>query len=138
MKRRNFLQTSTLSSLLTTFGLTGCTSDSNIIPGQETVEGMAFPLEEYTVNQLQAAMNDGIHTARSIAELYLKRIDEIDKNRLNSVIEVNPEALKIADELDDERASGTTRGPLHGIPVMIKDNIDTADQIMTTADLWRW
>lgn len=133
MKRRNFLQTSALSSLLTTFGLTGCTSDSNIIPGQETVKGMAFPLEEYTVNQLQAAMNGGIHTARSIAELYLNRIDEIDKNGLNSVIEVNPEALKIADELDDERASGTTRGPLHGIPVMIKDNIDTADQMMTTA-----
>ena len=94
---------------------------------------MAFPLEEYTVNQLQAAMNDGTHTARSIAELYLKRIGEVDKNGLNSVIEVNPEALKIADVLDDERASGTTRGPLHGIPVMIKDNIDTGDQMMTTA-----
>jgi amidase len=133
MKRRNFLQTSALSSLLTTFGLTSCTSDSDTIHEQETVDGMAFPLEEYTVNQLQAAMNDGTHTARSIAELYLKRIGEVDKNGLNSVIEVNPEALKIADVLDDERASGTTRGPLHGIPVMIKDNIDTGDQMMTTA-----
>ncbi len=133
MKRRNFLQTSALGSIIGTLGFTSCSADPVGSADQEQSKDEPFPLEEYTVSQLQAAMNDGTYTARSIAELYLMRIDEIDKNGLNSVIEVNPEALKIADELDDERASGTTRGPLHGIPVMIKDNIDTGDQMMTTA-----
>jgi amidase len=92
-----------------------------------------FPLEELTVEQLQQEMDAGKHTARSITQLYLNRIQEIDNDRLNAVIEVNPEAMEIADELDRERADGQLRGPLHGIPVMIKDNIDTGDQMMTTA-----
>ncbi len=133
MKRRNFLQTSAISSLLTTFGLSSCSPENKGGDEHNQQHNDPFPLEEYTVRQLQEAMNDGRHTARSIAELYLKRIGEVDKNGLNSVIEVNPEALKIADLLDDERASGRTRGPLHGIPIMIKDNIDTGDQMMTTA-----
>lgn len=80
-------------------------------------------------------MQSGELTARSIAELYLKRIQEIDKAgpALNSVIEINPDALSIADTLDKERKEGKVRGPLHGIPVLIKDNIDTGDNMMTTA-----
>ena len=80
-------------------------------------------------------MTGGRYTARQIAELYLRRIDEIDRNGpgLRSVIEVNPDALTIADALDAERRAGGTRGPLHGIPVLIKDNIDTADRMLTTA-----
>src|SRR6185503_18382859 len=84
---------------------------------------------------LQEWMTAGRYTARQIAELYLKRIDEIDRGgpTLRSVIEINPDALAIADALDAERRAKGPRGPLHGIPVLIKDNIDTADRMMTTA-----
>ena len=80
-------------------------------------------------------MKSGKYTARSIAEKYLARIDQIDKQgpAINAVIELNPDALAIADGLDKERKEKGVRGPLHGIPVLIKDNIDTADKMMTTA-----
>jgi len=132
MKRRNFLQTGVFGSILGTFGLTTCGSDYESELNQQTKETQ-FPLEEFTVGQLQQQMTNASHSARSIAELYLKRIDAVDMNGLNSVLEINPDALQIADQLDKERASGHTRGPLHGIPIMIKDNIDTGDQMMTTA-----
>jgi amidase len=95
----------------------------------------SFPLEEATAAQMQEWMASGRYTARQIAELYLRRIDAIDRQgpALRSVIEVNPEALDIADALDKERREKGPRGPLHGIPVLIKDNIDTADRMMTTA-----
>jgi amidase len=95
----------------------------------------AFPLEEATAVQLQDWMTSGRYTARQLADLYLRRIEEIDRRgpALRSVIEVNPDALAIADALDAERRSRGARGPLHGIPVLIKDNIDTADRMMTTA-----
>jgi amidase len=95
----------------------------------------AFALEEATIADLQQRMQSGRETARSIAEQYLARIDAIDRNgpAVHSVLEVNPEALAIADRLDAERKSGRTRGPLHGIPILIKDNIATADRMMTTA-----
>lgn len=94
-----------------------------------------FALDEFTIDELQQKMQSGELTAHSITELYLKRIEEIDKNgpKLNSVIEINPDALSIADVLDKERKENKIRGPLHGIPVLIKDNIDTGDQMMTTA-----
>ncbi len=80
-------------------------------------------------------MNSGRYSARSITEMYLARIEAVDKQGplLNSVIEVNPDALAIADSLDKERKEKGPRGPLHGIPVLIKDNIDTADRMATTA-----
>src|SRR6188474_453842 len=88
-----------------------------------------------TISELQKKMQTGELTARQLAVLYLERIDSVDKNgpRLNSVIELNPAALEIADELDAERKAGKTRGALHGIPVLIKDNIDTHDRMQTTA-----
>ncbi|MFZ1082262.1 MAG: amidase [Candidatus Kryptoniota bacterium] len=91
--------------------------------------------DEITIAELQDGMTSGKFTARSIAEHYLARIDAIDKHgpALGSVIEVNPDALKIADELDKERKEKGSRGPMHGIPVLIKDNIATADKMMTTA-----
>ena len=74
-------------------------------------------------------------TSRSITEMYLKQIEALDKNgpKLNSIIELNPDALTIADALDQERKEGKIRGAMHGIPVLIKDNIDTGDKMMTTA-----
>jgi amidase len=94
-----------------------------------------FPLEEATAAQLQDWMTSGRYTARQVAELYLRRIEEIDRSgpTLRSVIELNPDALTIADALDAERKAKGPRGPLHGIPIVIKDNIDTADRMMTTA-----
>ena len=80
-------------------------------------------------------MQSGEYTSRSITDMYLKRIEAIDKKgpAINAVIELNPDALTIADEMDKERKAGKTRGPLHGIPILIKDNISTGDKMMTTA-----
>ncbi|HEX2995160.1 MAG TPA: amidase [Anaerolineales bacterium] len=92
-------------------------------------------IPEWTITELQEKMESGELTARRLAELYLERISEIDKNGpyLNSVIELNPDALEIADTLDEERKAGKTRGALHGISILIKDNIDTHDRMQTTA-----
>ena len=94
-----------------------------------------FELEETTIGDLQAAMAAGRLTARSITQLYLDRIAELDRKgpTLRYVIEINPDALAIADSLDQERKAGRVRGPLHGIPILLKDNIDTADKMTTTA-----
>ncbi|MDI6808791.1 MAG: amidase [Candidatus Eisenbacteria bacterium] len=92
-------------------------------------------LEEITIFELAEGMRSGRHTARSITEKYLERIEALDRKgpALRSVIEVNPDALAIADALDKERKGKGPRGPMHGIPVLIKDNIDTMDRMATTA-----
>lgn len=94
-----------------------------------------FDLEEATIADLQRRMETGQDTARSLAEKYLARIDAVDRRgpSLRSVLEINPDALAIADRLDAERKKTGPRGPLHGIPVLIKDNIATADGMTTTA-----
>src|SRR5271163_896159 len=94
-----------------------------------------FELDEITITDLQDGMKSGKYTARSLVEMYSARIDEIDKHgpAINSVLELNPDALSIAKSLDEERKAKSPRGPLHGVPVLIKDNIDTADRMMTTA-----
>jgi amidase len=98
-------------------------------------EVKAFELDEVTISELQEGMKSGKFTSRALVEKYSARIHEIDKQgpALNAVIELNPDALEIADWLDKERQAKGLRGPLHGIPVLIKDNIDTADKMMTTA-----
>jgi amidase len=90
---------------------------------------------EPSIRELQQQMTSGPLTARELAVEYLKRIQALDRDgpALNSVIEVNPDTLHIADALDAERRAGHTRGPLHGIPILIKDNIDTGDRMRTTA-----
>ena len=92
-------------------------------------------MQERSILELQTQMQTGALTARGLVEMYLTRNDAIDQRgpALNAVIEINPDALSIADALDAERAAHGPRGPLHGIPEMIKDNIDTADRMMTTA-----
>ena len=103
--------------------------------GQTAPASARFDLEETTIATLIADQQAGRRTARSIAEQYLARIEAIDRRgpTLRAVIEVNPDALSIADALDAERKSTGLRGPLHGVPVLIKDNIDTADRMSTTA-----
>jgi amidase len=94
-----------------------------------------FPLEEATLDQVQKAMAEGDLSAEGLAEAYLERIAALNARgpELRHVVEVNPEALAIAAALDEERAKKGARGPLHGVPVLIKDNIDTADKMQTTA-----
>ena len=94
-----------------------------------------FELDEITIAELQKGMQSGRFTARSLAERYLERIRQIDREgpALNALIETNPDALAIADALDRERHEKGSRGPLDGVPVLIKDNIGTHDRMMTTA-----
>ncbi len=141
MNRRNFLKNGSLAGV----GITALVSAScNDVPSKSEAPAISnadtafddnFELNEATINQLQQKMKDGTHTSRSITQLYLDRIEAIDKNgpAINSVIEINPDALSIADAMDKERKAGKLRGPLHGIPVLVKDNIDTGDAMMTTA-----
>jgi amidase len=142
MHRRNFIKASSLAGLTITSVLAASCNTSSL-PAEKEDDNQTeapntadnFELNEVTIATLQDKMKSGEYTARSIAELYLKRIQAIDKNgpKLNAVIELNPDALSIADKLDKERKDGKLRGPMHGIPVLIKDNINTGDKMMTTA-----
>ncbi|MCX6335772.1 MAG: amidase family protein, partial [Bacteroidetes bacterium] len=132
MQRRNFIKNSSIASIaLTTFGIG---SSNKAIAANESLSA-DFVLDETTIDALQEKMRLGSLTAVSLTNIYLKRIQEIDKSgpAINAVIELNPDALLIAAKLDQERIAGKIRGPLHGIPVLIKDNIDTGDKMMTTA-----
>lgn len=138
MKRRDFLTSSTLAAAgLTTVLVSSCTTDSKEKKETPIAENATdeFELNEITISELQEKMKNGKYSSEQITKMYLQRIEEIDKKgpALNSVIEINPDAISIAKAMDDERKAGKIRGTLHGIPILIKDNIDTADKMMTTA-----
>ena len=133
MQRRKFLQNTSAVSLAISSFFTNSTSAQ--LHKENDIFSDDFDLNEATIDMLQQAMQSGKYTSRSITEMYLKRIQAIDKTgpKLNAVIELNPEALNIADAMDAERKAGKIRSPMHGIPVLIKDNISTGDKMMTTA-----
>jgi amidase len=137
--RRSFLQsalvTASASTLYPALGAARAAASSETGETAPGAQVRAFELDEITIPELQDAMKSGKYTALSLVEKYMSRMDEIDKHgpAVNAIIEPNPDALSIADGLDRERKAKGPRGPLHGIPVLIKDNIDTADRMMTTA-----
>jgi amidase len=138
MKRRTFLTTTTLATVgLTTLLVEGCNDSKKDIGDKKGAVDATevFELDEETVSSLREKLDSGKYTSKQLVELYLKRIENIDKNgpKLNAIIEINPDVVSIAKQMDDERKEGKTRGPLHGIPVVIKDNIDTGDKMQTTA-----
>jgi amidase len=138
--RRSFLQTAALSG---TAALTPALSSARVLSAT-TKDSAAYEpkpseLDEITLTELQDGLKSGKFTARFLVEKYWARVSDLDmrtdngRPALNSVIEMNPDALSIADALDQERKAGKLRGPMHGIPVLIKDNIATDDRMMTTA-----
>jgi amidase len=133
LTRRKFLHRGALAGTLAVAAPALVRAASEAAPVAPAVK--AFELEEITIAELQTALQAGKWTARELVRKYLARIDEVDKHgpAVNSVIELNPDAEQIADALDRERKSGHVRGPLHGVPVLIKDNIDTHDRMKTTA-----
>ncbi|WPB79337.1 amidase [Archangium violaceum] len=135
LSRRTFLGGAAAASTLAALDVHAQPSPGNAAPASAPRAG-SFELEEATVSELQAAMQSGRFTAQGLAERYLARIQTLDREGelpLKSVIELNPDALAIATALDEERKAKGPRGPLHGIPVLIKDNIGTADKMQTTA-----
>src|SRR5437867_6102089 len=129
MDRRSFIAASIGVGSIGAWGCSASRKDNATPAGTANIP--PFELEETTVTALQDGMRSGKYTARSITELYLARIAAIDKQgpALHSIIELNPEALQIAAALDTERRSRGPRGPLHGIPVLVNDNIDTPDRM---------
>src|SRR5690349_11455378 len=123
MKRRDFLHTSAAASVLA------------IARPTSALTPPAFELDELTITELQQGLQSGKYSSHSLVEKYTNRINDVDRRgpTLRSVIELNPDAESIAAALDRERKERGARGPLHGIPILIKDNIDTHDRMMTTA-----
>ena len=123
MMRRDFLHTAAAGSVLAIARPTSALTPPD------------FELDEITIAELQQGLRDGKYTSKSLVEKYIDRINDIDKRgpTLRSVIELNPDAEAIAVAMDRERKERGPRGPLHGIPILLKDNIDTYDRMMTTA-----
>ena len=133
--RRSFLKASTTAGAAGALAGTGTVAGAGaaLAGGGDHVPPFAF--EEKTIAELQAAMTSGRLSSRRLTQAYLRRIRRIDLSgiQLNSVIEINPDALEIAAGLDAERRRGKVRGPLHGIPILVKDNYATRDKMETTA-----
>lgn len=135
LSRRSFLELGSLAAVAAGWPLAARRAAEAAEQAALPREQQDFPLAEWTIADLQQAMRSGRLTARSITQAYLDRIAALDRQgpTLRAVLETNPDALAIADQLDQERRQGKVRGPLHGIPVIVKDNIDTHDRMQTTA-----
>src|SRR5437879_6573163 len=134
MDRRAFLEHATVGCVV----LAAPRRLPGLAPGVSGPTGQLaapFELEEVTIAALQAGLESGKYTARSLVTAYLQRIDELDRNgpTLRAVLEANPDALTQAAALDAERKAKGPRGPLHGIPVLVKDNVATRDRMQSTA-----
>ncbi len=130
MKRRTFFKTTALSSSVLAFsGIAACTIE---VKQESETNFSEFEFNEITIDELQQKMKTGELTSVEICQKYLDRIKLVDPT-LKSVIELNPDALEIAKQLDEERTTGKVRGVLHGILILFKDNIDTGDKMQTTA-----
>ncbi|MDD5150121.1 MAG: amidase [Flavobacterium sp.] len=138
MKRRTFLTTTTLATVgITSLFLDGCNNSKKDIGDKKVDVGAteAFELDEETISSLREKLVSGKYSSEQLVEFYLKRINNIDSSgpNLNAIIEINPDAVSLARKIDKESREGKARGTLHGIPIVIKDNIDTADKMQTTA-----
>jgi amidase len=135
ISRRSFLKASTTAGAAGAVAGAGSIANPGAAMAEPDHDVPPFPFEEATIAQLAAAMASGRLSSRRLTQAYLRRIRRIDLSgiRLNSVIEVNPDALEIAAGLDDERRRRGPRGPLHGIPILVKDNFATRDTMETTA-----
>ena len=133
--RRIFLTAVTSGGMLATISRAVAQTPAVRRLGRTSPGISPFELSEISITELQSALQSGRFTARSLVEKFLALIEAIDKRgpTLRSVIELNPDALMLADRMDLERREHGPRGPLHGIPVLVKDNIDTADRMATTA-----
>ncbi|MBV9572781.1 MAG: amidase, partial [Acidobacteriales bacterium] len=130
LQRRNFLKQGIGTAL-------AAAAAPRLLSGKTSIVSSPTPgeLDEFTIADLQRGLRSGRFNSRSLTEKYLARIDQVDRKgpAINSIIEINPDALAVADQCDKTRNAGGVLGALHGIPVLIKDNIDTADQMHTTA-----
>src|SRR5215211_5610810 len=136
ISRRSFLKASGTAGAAGALASAGTVAGAGAaLAGGHDHQVPSFPFEEATIAELGAAMRSGRLSSRRLTQAYLRRIRRIDLSgiQLNSVIEVNPDALEIAAELDAERRQGRVRGPLHGIPILVKDNFATRDRMETTA-----
>jgi amidase len=134
MRRRHFIINSILAGVA--LGANACqTKPQSSEQLGDAIKPGDFKLNELSVQQLQGMMDRGELTSKQITQLYIERIKKIDQKgpKTKAVVEVNPDAVSIAESLDKERQEGKVRGPLHGIPVLIKDNIDSGDQMITSA-----
>ncbi|AMW03893.1 amidase [Gemmatimonas phototrophica] len=133
--RRGFLATSSVAAAGLAVGASAAPAEASSVVENAPDQPKPFAFDEATVGELTARMQRGSLTSRALTAAYLERIAAVDRAgpTLRSVIEVNPDALRIAEERDAERRAGTIRGVLHGIPVLVKDNLDTGDRMQTTA-----
>ena len=131
MRRRNFIKGASVTGLTLAGNLVFAANENWL----DVTSDEKFVLDEVTIDLLQQKIKSGELSSREMTQLYLERIRKIDKAgpKLNAIIELNPDALDIASKMDAERKAGKVRGPMHGIPVLVKDNIDTGDKMMTTA-----